>query len=107
MKTTQALEALSALAHATRLEVFRRLVRAGPPGLVAGELAAALEIPAPTLSFHLAHLERAGLVAALREGRSIRYSADFTRMRALIDYLLEDCCRGAASGGTTKGNRTR
>jgi DNA-binding transcriptional ArsR family regulator len=61
-------------------------------------------VPAPTLSFHLSALEAAGLVAARRGGRSIVYSADFTRMRAVIDFLLQDCCRGLAPT-TKKGKR--
>jgi DNA-binding transcriptional ArsR family regulator len=108
MKQPQALAALGALAHATRLDAFRRLVRAGPPGMAAGELAEALAVPAPTLSFHLSHLTRSGLVLSRREGRSIRYSADFSRMRALIAYLLEDCCRGPGRRTPApKGQRTR
>lgn len=94
MKTKDALPALSALAHETRLAVFRRLVKAGPDGIPAGALGAALDVAAPTLSFHLKELEHAGLVRARRESRSIVYSADFARMRALLSYLMEDCCQG-------------
>jgi ArsR family transcriptional regulator len=92
METWLAAERLAALAHETRLEIFRRLVQRGPEGLAAGELAAALEIAPPTLSFHLAHLSRAGLVAARRAGRSIVYSADYAAMRELVGYLFENCC---------------
>jgi len=71
METTAALERLSALAHDSRLAIFRRLVQRGPEGMAAGEIAAALGVAAPTLSFHLAHLARAGLVTSRREGRAV------------------------------------
>lgn len=92
MEATAATERLSALAHESRLAVFRRLVQRGPAGLAAGELAAALGIAPPTLSFHLAHLSRAGLVVSRREGRSILYSADYDAIRALVGFLYENCC---------------
>lgn len=94
MELKDALTALSALAHDTRLAVFRRLVGAGPDGESAGALACALQVPAPTLSFHLKELERAGLVEARRESRSIIYAAHYAGMRALIDFLVKDCCAG-------------
>ena len=94
MEVQTAVAALAALAHGTRLQVFRLLVRAGPDGLAAGAVAERLGLPAATLSFHMSHLSRASLVRARREGRSIRYAADFVGMRALIDFLFEDCCRG-------------
>lgn len=96
MEATAAIDALGALAQPTRLEAFRRLVRAGPEGLPAGAVARALETPANTLSTHLAILERAGLVTARREGRLVYYAAAFDRVRALIGFLLEDCCAGNA-----------
>jgi DNA-binding transcriptional ArsR family regulator len=89
-----AIEALGALAQESRLAVFRLLVRTGPEGLPAGQIGELLRIPAPTLSFHLAHLSRAGLVTSRREGRSIVYAADFAGMNALLTYLTEDCCGG-------------
>jgi DNA-binding transcriptional ArsR family regulator len=82
------------LAQETRLSIFRRLVRAGPVGENAGSIADALRIPAPTLSFHLKELEQAGLIAQRRESRSLFYSARFDGMRALLVYLMEDCCAG-------------
>lgn len=91
-----ALDALGALSQATRLAAFRRLVQAGPDGLAAGAIAAALDCPPNTLSTHLAALHRAGLVTRERHGRSIRYRADYARMCALMTYLLEDCCQGNA-----------
>ncbi len=94
MKTKVAIEALSALAHETRLAVFRHLVVVGPEGAPAGEIAAKLKIAAPTLSFHLKHLEQAGLVSAERQSRNVIYAANYEKMRALLSYLMEDCCRG-------------
>jgi DNA-binding transcriptional ArsR family regulator len=94
MKSKNAIDALAALAQETRLAIFRLLVRQGPDGLPAGAIGERLEIPAPTLSFHLAQLNRAGLVASRRAGRSILYAADYRGMNALLTYLTEDCCQG-------------
>lgn len=96
MEATTALERLAALAQETRLALFRRLIQQGPGGLAAGEIATALGVPAPTLSFHLAQLERAGLVTATREGRSIRYAAAYEAMEALLAYLYENCCQAGS-----------
>jgi ArsR family transcriptional regulator len=92
-----AVAALSALAHAGRLEVFRLLVRAGPPGMAAGDIARATGSLANTLSANLNILAGAGLVTARRDGRSIIYSAGFERMSDLLAYLMEDCCAGDPS----------
>jgi DNA-binding transcriptional ArsR family regulator len=94
MKQKEALAALAALAQDTRLSVFRHLVVAGPEGAAAGEIAGALDVAPPTLSFHLKELEQAGLVTSRRESRSIIYAANYERMRALLSFLMEDCCRG-------------
>lgn len=94
MEANTAVRSLGALAQATRLEIFRLLVREGPDGVPAGEIGERLAIPAPTLSFHLAQLARAGLVLSRRDGRSIRYAANFGGMNALLTYLTEDCCQG-------------
>ena len=88
------IEGLAALAHETRLDVFRMLVQAGPEGLPAGLMAERLEIPPQTLSFHLKELARAGLVQNRREGRSIIYQPDFGRIGAVTGYLMENCCGG-------------
>jgi ArsR family transcriptional regulator len=94
MELNEALKALGALAQDTRLAVFRHLVKTGPAGASAGSVAAALDVPAPTLSFHLKELERAGLVTQRRESRNIIYAADYAGMRALLLYLTRDCCAG-------------
>jgi DNA-binding transcriptional ArsR family regulator len=94
METTTATQALSALAHPGRLEVFRLLVRAGPAGVAAGEIARATGSLANTLSANLNVLAGAGLVTARREGRSIIYAAGYDRMRDLLAFLMEDCCAG-------------
>lgn len=90
-----AVDALAALAHETRLTVFRMLVRAGQEGLVAGAIASAAQVPASTMSHHLATLERAGLVQSERESRLIHYRADYAGMRRLLTFLTQDCCQGA------------
>jgi DNA-binding transcriptional ArsR family regulator len=94
MEQSEAVEALAALAHETRIEVFRLLVRAGPTGLAAGALSDALDIAAPTLSFHLKELKRAGLVGSQRVGRSQIYRADYPAMRDLLTFLTDKCCEG-------------
>ena len=94
METRQVIDALSALAQETRLAIYRLLVQGGPGGLSAGAIAEALDVPASSLSFHLAHLSRAGLIAQRRESRSLIYAADFAGMNALVGYLTENCCEG-------------
>lgn len=96
MESTDAVKRIAALAQENRLAVFRLLVRAGPHGIAAGEIARALDIPPNTLSAQLLVLANAGLVSSRRDGRSIIYSADFAGMSALLVYLVEDCCRGRA-----------
>ena len=90
-----AIERLSALAHPARLAAFRLLIKAGPEGLPAGEIARLTGAPPSTLSSQLAILERSGLTRSRREGRSILHAADYAAMGALITYLAEDCCEGA------------
>jgi len=94
MNVESSIEALGALAHAHRLAVFRLLVQAGPEGMAAGEIAEALKMAPSSLSFHLAHLTRAGLTQQRRESRSLIYKADFAQMNALIGFLTENCCGG-------------
>lgn len=92
MKSEDALAALGALAQESRLATFRLLVKRGPQGYTPGELAEKLDVPAPTMSFHLKELQRAALIESKREGRFIYYSASFARMRGLIGFLTDKCC---------------
>ncbi len=94
MEFMVAVEALGALAHETRLAVFRLLVGHGQNGLAAGDIARRLEVAPSTLSHHLGLLERAGLVRAWRVQRHILYAVDFEGTRALLSFLTEDCCGG-------------
>jgi DNA-binding transcriptional ArsR family regulator len=94
MESEQIIEALAALAHKSRLAVFRWLVQAGPQGGNPGDIAAQLGLPPATLSFHLKALMQARLVQATQSGRYIRYTADYQAMRGLIAYLTENCCGG-------------
>lgn len=96
MTAAEAIGALGALAQEHRLALFRLLVQAGPDGLRAGAIASSLGIPNSSLSFHLAQLSRAGLIRQQRQHRSLIYSADYDAMNALIGYLMENCCAGAA-----------
>ena len=96
METKDAVEALGAMAQETRLTALRLLVQAGPEGLPAGEIARRLEVPAPTLSFHLRALLHAGLVSSSRDGRSLYYAADYTRLKTLVDFLSQSCCQAPA-----------
>lgn len=94
MESNQTVEALAALAHRSRLAVFRWLVQAGPDGGNPGEIAAQLGLAPATLSFHLKTLVQARLVRATQSGRFICYTADYDAMRGLIAYLTENCCGG-------------
>ncbi|QTC91329.1 ArsR/SmtB family transcription factor [Brevundimonas goettingensis] len=94
MESISAAEMLSALGHPGRLAVFRLLVRAGPEGMAAGEIARTLEVLPNTLSANLSILSQAGLTMSRREGRSILYAARFDRMQSLLGWLVEDCCNG-------------
>ncbi len=91
-----ALAALAALAHPTRLATFRLLVRHAPDGLATGALAEAIGLPQSTFSTHLAVLARAGLVTAEKQGRHLVQHADLDRLRALMVFLARDCCEGRA-----------
>jgi ArsR family transcriptional regulator, arsenate/arsenite/antimonite-responsive transcriptional repressor len=94
MKTSSAVQALQALAHPQRLKIFRTLVRQGPNGMAAGDLAARVGASPTAASFHLKELDRAGLVHATRDGRFIRYAVHVDGMRRLLTFLTEDCCQG-------------
>ena len=94
MDVELALVALSALAHETRLWAFRLLVQAGPQGLPAGEIADALGSRQNTMSSHLKILAEGGLIDSQRDGRSVVYKANYDTIRALVLFLMEDCCAG-------------
>lgn len=95
MDRKSATEALAALGQDTRLDVFRLLVKAGPPGIAAGEIADRLGSVQNTTSAHLKILVHAGLIQSERDGRTIRYRADMTGFRDLLAFLMEDCCNGS------------
>jgi DNA-binding transcriptional ArsR family regulator len=96
MEMETAIKRLSAIAHEARLEVFRLLVKAGPEGMAAGDIARKTDVAANTLSAQLLILSNAGLVRAKREGRSIIYAVNFEEMRDLLVFLTKDCCGGRA-----------
>lgn len=94
MDERQALAAFAALSQETRLRIVRRLVEAGPDGLAAGAVAAAVGASSSNVSFHLKELERAGLIGSRRASRSIIYAAAYPALSGLIQFLMKDCCRG-------------
>lgn len=94
MDKLTAVSIFESLSSGVRLDVYRLLVRQGPEGLVAGEIATALELPPTNLSFHLKALTQAGLLSVVQEGRYQRYRANMALMVELIGYLTEECCAG-------------
>jgi len=96
MESEIAIKRLSSIAQEARLELFRLLVKAGPEGMAAGDIARKLDIPANTLSAQLLVLSNAGLVQARRDGRSIIYAMKFEAVRELLVFIMEDCCGGRA-----------
>lgn len=105
MDAKSALEAFSSLSNEHRLRAFRLLVQAGPEGLPAGDIAGKLGMPASSLSFHIAHLTRAGLIEQRRESRSLIYSANFDAMNGLVGFITENCCGGASCAPVAKRKR--
>ncbi|MGH1368486.1 MAG: ArsR/SmtB family transcription factor [Maritimibacter sp.] len=97
MESNTAIQAFAALAHPQRLEIIRRLVRAGRAGLAAGDISAALEVQPSTASNNLSVLANAGLIRAERQGRTIRYFAAYDALGGVITYLMEECCEGQLS----------
>ncbi len=92
MEKIAALAALAALAQESRLDIYRRMVQAGPDGMPAGRIGESLGLPSATLAFHLKELRNAGLVSCTRNGRSLIYAAEYPTMNALLFYLTENCC---------------
>ena len=106
MNETQAVSALSALAHAQRLRVFRALVVAGPEGLTPSILADQLDVARNTLSFHLKELVHADLVTVERESRNLHYRPALAQMNALLSYLTDHCCMGKSCAPSGSKRRT-
>lgn len=104
MELLNAIDALAALAHETRLEIFRLLVRRGPEGLAVHQIMTSVTVPATTLSFHLSHLQRAGLIHARRDGRQIIYSAHHALMKDLMGFLTDNCCQDASENTCCVGD---
>ncbi|MCU0949852.1 MAG: metalloregulator ArsR/SmtB family transcription factor [Burkholderiaceae bacterium] len=102
MEEKAVVPALGALAHPTRLQAFRALVVAGHDGLTPSDLADRMDVPAPTLSFHLKELLMAGLVTQEREGRNLIYRAQFEAMQGLMSYLTAHCCQGKPCAPTRR-----
>ena len=92
MKSTDVVIGLAALAQESRLALFRLLVKRGPEGYTPTQLVEKLGVPAPTLSFHLKELQRAGLIEARREGRNLFYRPNFPHMDSIIRFLTDHCC---------------
>ena len=107
MKASSAIDALGALAQEHRLALFRLLVQAGDKGMPAGAIADALGVPNSSLSFHLAQLRNSGLILQERQHRSLIYRANYKAMNALLDYLTENCCAGAACGSETSASERK
>jgi len=105
MEMHEATEAFASLSQETRLKVFKLLIEYGADGLIPGKLAEELAIPDNTLSFHLSHMARAGLVTSKRNGRSLTYFANTDLIENLIDYLQDNCCE-RQSKSTTKRNKS-
>lgn len=101
MEENDVVKSLAALAQPSRLRVFRELVVAGPSGLTPGAISEALNVPPPTLSFHLKELTHAGLISQTRDGRNLIYRADYTQMNAVLAYLAENCCQGETCAVST------
>lgn len=104
MDKSETIAALAALAHDTRLDVFRLLIEAGPNGLAVGHIGDALQVPPATLNHHLAQLKQAGLVVCVRDGRKLMHSADYSRMDAMMSYLMENCCQGGTCAPKKRTN---
>ncbi len=96
-QTDSSAAALAALGHPARLTVFRLLVRAGPEGVLVGEIAAHLGMPLSTLAHHLRSLKQAGLIVQTRRGREVETRADTHAMRDVLDFLMSECCKGVPS----------
>ena|ERR1035437_1761830 len=106
MVSLNAAERLAALGHESRLAIFRLLVEAGPEGMNPTAIGEKLDMAPATLSFHLAHLSRVGLIRGQKESRFIRYSADYSAIDELIAFLTQNCCGGKACLPKTAASNT-
>ncbi len=97
MKTPAVIDALAALAHEYRLAIYRLLVQQGPGGLPAGVIGERIGLQPSSLTFHLQALQRAGLISQQRASRQLLYSADYSVMNGLVDYLTDNCCAAEAA----------
>ena len=115
MESKQVVDSLGALAHEHRLAIYRHLVEQGPPGSAAGAIAEAVGLVPSSLTFHLQHLHRAGLIVQRRESRSLIYSVDFAAMNELVGFLTQNCCVASDAScatsckptGTTKARKRK
>src|SRR4030067_2452809 len=107
MKPAQVVKALAALAHPTRLALYRLLVARGPEGMAAGQVAEKLKVSPATMSFHFKTLNHAGLIDSRQEGRFIYYAANFTAMNGMLAYLTENCCGGGQAACAGAGRKKR
>lgn len=98
MELSQTAKTFEALAHETRLAVFRLLIPAGGDGLSAGTIGERLGLPANSLSFHLGRLVNAGLIRGRRQGRYLYYAVDYARLADLVGFLADDCCAAVPEG---------
>ena len=105
MEIFEATESLGALAHETRLEIFRYLIRKGPQGEAVGVIGDVFDLPGATLSFHLRNLKQANLIKVQREGRSLIYSPNFDHINATLAFLVEDCCQGNFDASSCAGGQ--
>lgn len=105
MEMFEACEAFSSLSQETRLRVFRLLIQYGRDGAVPGTIAAELKIPDNTLSFHLSHMSKAGLITSKKNGRSISYFANTLLMQGLVDFLQDNCCGREEKTKSSKGRK--
>lgn len=103
MDKKHAVDALGALAHEYRLEIYRLLVETGPAGLSAGAIGDAVGLAPSSLTFHLQNLHRTGLIVQRRESRSLIYGVDFETMNELVGFLTENCCAGSGTSCATSG----
>lgn len=106
MNSEEVIQAMAALAHSTRLSIFRLLLSRFPDGMSAGDVAAALSVAPPTMSFHLAQLYRARLVYHRRQSRSIIYYANEAGLQAVMDYLATDCCQSSGKNAAPRSEHS-